>query len=243
VLSRHSSLEGCSPLTSIHTVLFDLDDTLYPERDYVYSGFRAVAEWAEARWGMARSITFTELRSFFDSGFRKDSFQWWLAEKNLPASCLPEMVHLLRSHSPQIQLRLESVALLNALQREGRAMGLITEGRRQVQDAKIKSLGLDHWMPVAIILGEDEPALWKPSTIPFQRALDSLHATPGEAVYIGDNPKKDFRGARALGMRTIRVRYPDGSHFLEEPATPEDGPDQEGENLTTVSALLGVSGV
>ena len=29
-------------MTNIKAVIFDLDDTLYPERDYAFSGFRAV---------------------------------------------------------------------------------------------------------------------------------------------------------------------------------------------------------
>jgi FMN phosphatase YigB (HAD superfamily) len=32
-------------------IVFDLDDTLYPERGYVLSGFKAVASCAEARLG------------------------------------------------------------------------------------------------------------------------------------------------------------------------------------------------
>ena len=31
-------------MSGLHAIIFDLDDTLYPERDYVLSGFRAVAQ-------------------------------------------------------------------------------------------------------------------------------------------------------------------------------------------------------
>lgn len=34
----------------IHTIVLDLDDTLYPERDYVLSGFQAADAWVKARY-------------------------------------------------------------------------------------------------------------------------------------------------------------------------------------------------
>jgi putative hydrolase of the HAD superfamily len=54
-----------------------------------------------------------------------------------------------------------------------------------------------------------------------------LSVAGGEAVYVGDNPRKDFRGAREAGMATIRIRRPEGLHAQDEPATPADAPDRE----------------
>jgi putative hydrolase of the HAD superfamily len=45
-------------------------------------------------------------------------------------------------------------------------------------------------------------------------------------VYVGDNPAKDFVGARALGWRTIRIRRAAGEHSLVE-AQPGYEADQE----------------
>ena len=40
-------------MSRLEAVVFDLDDTLYPEADYVLSGFQAVADWAEVHLGIA----------------------------------------------------------------------------------------------------------------------------------------------------------------------------------------------
>ncbi len=32
-------------MSYVNTLIFDLDDTLYPELTYVYSGFKHVAQW------------------------------------------------------------------------------------------------------------------------------------------------------------------------------------------------------
>ena len=85
-------------------------------------------------------------------------------------------------------------------------LGLVTEGRRSAQEAKIRALGLEHWIEAAVILGEDDRAEWKPSRKPFDRILGMLSIAGGEAAYIGDNPQKDFRGAREAGLQTIRIR-------------------------------------
>jgi putative hydrolase of the HAD superfamily len=221
--------------TVVHAVLFDLDDTLYPEREYVRSGFRAIGEWAEQRLGISQVLVRADLQSFFDAGFRRDAFQWWLAEKNLPEGLLAEMTRAFRAHEPHIALRPEAVRLLDELKEAGFSIGLITEGRRAVQAGKVRALELNRWMKVVVILGEEDTQIWKPSVAPFERALQALSTPAGESVYIGDNPQKDFRGARQLGMRTIRIRYADGMHAEEEPATPEDAPDKE---FSTLSGLF-----
>jgi putative hydrolase of the HAD superfamily len=221
----------------LRAVLFDLDDTLYPERDYVISGFRAVGDWAEHRLGFSQALTRAELQSFFDHGFRLDAFQWWLAEKNLPEGLLREMIEVMRAHEPRISLREEARALLEQMQGLFR-LGLITQGRQSVQQAKIRSLGLNQWMEAIVILGENEKESWKPSTFPYAQALSIISVPAQEAVYIGDNPAVDFRGARQLGIHTIRIRYPGGAHSLEEPAAPEDAPDDEITNLQSAPAIL-----
>ena len=210
----------------LKALIFDLDDTLYPERDYVRSGFRAVAEWAERRLKLSPVIVRAELDALFDGGFRGDAFQWWLSEKGLPESLLPEMIKTYREHEPQIAFFPETKMLLETLKPRFH-LGLVTEGRRAAQEAKIRALGLDHWIEAVVILGEDDRAEWKPSRKPFDRMLGMLSITGGEAAYIGDNPQKDFRGAREAGLQTVRIRSEGGFHAGEEPAAAKDAPDRE----------------
>jgi putative hydrolase of the HAD superfamily len=237
---RHRAVKFEANRIPFRAVLFDLDDTLYPERDYVSSGFRAIGEWAEERLGLSQVLVRAELQSLFDAGFRRDAFQWWLADKGFPEGLLAEMTRIFRAHTPRISLRPEAILLLDSLKAASLRLGLVTEGRRAVQDAKISALGLDRWMQAMVVLGEEDTENWKPSTVPFERALAMLSIAPADSVYIGDNPQKDFRGARALGMRAIRIRYPDGAHAEEEPAEPEDAPDQELKDLSGLYGLLQV---
>jgi putative hydrolase of the HAD superfamily len=87
-------------------------------------------------------------------------------------------------------------------------------------------------------LGEDERENWKPSKKPFERVLSTLGVAGGDAAYIGDNPLKDFAGARQLGMKTVRVRRPGGEHSHEEPPEPDYAADIEVAQLTEIEPAL-----
>jgi putative hydrolase of the HAD superfamily len=218
----------------LKAVVFDLDDTLYPEREYVRSGFRAVGEWAERRLGISEVIVRAELQALFDAEFRGDTFQWWLSEQGLPETLAVEMVGVFRTHTPRITLYPDALRALEELHPKCK-LGLVTEGRRANQEAKVRALGLERWLSAVVILGEEDSAEWKPSRKPFDRVLGMLGVAGGEAVYVGDNPRKDFRGAREAGMAAIRIRRPEGLHAQDEPAEPADSPDRE---ITSLERLL-----
>jgi putative hydrolase of the HAD superfamily len=225
-------------MKNLRAVVFDLDDTLYPEREYIRSGFRAVGEWAEQRLGLSQAIVRAELQALFDADFRGDTFQWWLSERGLTESLLEEMVRIFRTHTPRIVLSPDAERVLDEL-KPGYRLGLVTEGRRENQQAKIRALGLKRWFSAVVILGEEERAEWKPSRKPFDRMLGMLSVAGEEAVYVGDNPRKDFRGAREAGMATIRIRRPEGLHAQDEPASPADAPDREINSLERLMDALG----
>src|SRR6266436_3783313 len=96
-------------------VVFDLDDTLYLERDYVRSGFAAVGEWVRTQFGLT---SFAERAwNLFQEGFRRNIFDLALEEISLPASSetIKKMVRVYRSHVPDIRLAEDAVCCLEAL--------------------------------------------------------------------------------------------------------------------------------
>ena len=69
-------------------IVFDLDDTLYAERDYVFSGFRAVAVWGERCLGFPSDQIYAELVERFEHGSRRNTFDDWLASRGLPPTSM-----------------------------------------------------------------------------------------------------------------------------------------------------------
>jgi FMN phosphatase YigB (HAD superfamily) len=65
----------------------------------------------------------------------------------------------------------------------------------------------------------------KPDPRFYERVLKLAGATAGRSVMVGDRVDKDVIPAKAVGMRTIRVRV--GLHRHQEPRLPEEHPDAE----------------
>ena len=53
----------------------------------------------------------------------------------------------------------------------------------------------------------DEAGLPKPAARIFHRALEEIGSAPGESVHVGDLRRTDVAGARAVGMRSVRIRH------------------------------------
>jgi len=203
-------------------VIFDLDDTLYPERRYVHSGFRAVADWARQQFGFPTRRTREELARLFEQGIRGRLFDRWLEARGLKTDDhIAAMVRIYRQHEPQISPYAGVRELLRRLGREYR-LGLLTDGLLAVQQRKVRGLGLQEQFDAIVYSDQWGREAWKPSLRPFEAILRRLDVPAAESVYVADNPAKDFRGARGVGMGTVRVRHGDGLHRDRRAAGPDD---------------------
>ncbi len=226
----------------MQAVVFDLDDTLYPERDYVLSGFRAVADWAERQLGIAASLAFDELCRLLDAGVTGHTFDRWLETHDLPAGGLvPAMVAVYRGHVPRILPYPEVPGVLDHLRGRYR-LALLSDGDGGVQRRKLAALGIRDRFDAVVFSDDEGRAAWKPSPRPFEVSLGRLGVRGDEAVYVGDNPLKDFVGARAVGMRTLRVRRPDGLYRHLEPPSHEHRADEEITSLEPLETMLACLG-
>jgi len=227
-------------MRKLRAIAFDLDDTLYPERDYALSGFSAVATWAEAALGMPHEQVYSELRGLFATGVRRTSFNQWLEGHGLASETwLAEMVNQYRQHVPELDPFPEVVELLRGLHGSYR-LAILTQGYASGQRSKIKALDVEHYFETILILAETEREQWKPNRKAFERLLTELELPADQVVYVGDNPEKDFYGARQVGIRTVRVRRAGAEHGAKEPIDPSYAPDLEVADLQVLPEALGL---
>jgi putative hydrolase of the HAD superfamily len=220
-------------------VVLDLDDTLYPESEYVRSGFRAVAARAQETLGVPAGEAEAELVALFERGVRGDTFDRWLAARGLDGEAAGDLVATYRAHEPDIDPFPDAAPLLGRVRAGGSALGLLSDGDPTVQGAKLDALGLRDAFDAIVITGELGEDAGKPSPRGYEELLRRLgDAPPGESVYLSDNPAKDFLGARRAGMRSIRVRRPGGIYAALEPETPDHAPDAEADDLERVQRAL-----
>ena len=223
----------------LRAIIFDMDDTLYPEESYVLSGFRALAQWAEQKLGIEAERGYGELEALFRQGVRGDTFDRWLiSHGRSPQEWVPQMVQVYRRHLPTIEPYSGVPDLLARL--SGRyLLGLISDGYLEVQRAKFQALGLAAWFSVVIFADEGGRAAWKPSAWPYRRALEQLGCEPREAIFVADNPLKDFKGAREVGMNTIWLRRAAGIYAELLPPSTDYAPHVTAHDLAELEALIG----
>ena len=222
-------------------IVFDLDDTLYAERDYVFSGFRAVAVWGERCLGFPSDQIYAELVERFEHGSRRNTFDDWLASRGLPPDeYVDKMVQVYRRHEPVLPPFPGVTGLLDRLVGRCR-LGLVSDGWLAVQRRKLTALGLERYFGAVVFSDEWGRAAWKPSPRPFEIAMERLAARPAQSVYVADNPQKDFLGARRAGMFAIRLRRPEGLYRDYEPVSADHAPHYETGDLVELEHVLSQS--
>lgn len=190
--------------------VFDLDDTLYLERDYVRSGFRHVGQVAADRYG-AQGV-FEYAWQLFENGIRGDTFDRIVAEFGLPAGAVREFVDEYRDHAPDIELEPDAAEFLGNLPADCAGTGIITDGYAAGQWKKIEALGLNGMIDAIVVTGDHGAAWTKPSELPYRKIEDSWPGQDLGFIYFGDNPRKDFDSPLRLGWEAFRVRREDGLH-------------------------------
>ena len=221
----------------LQMVVFDMDDTLYPEREFVLGGFRAAADSLDRITGRVTGAydVFVEVMErqgvgkVFDEGLPRLGVE--------PGPDLIEaLVTAFREHRPALRPHAGVRELLRDLRARGVRLGLVTDGPLAVQQAKWAALGLQDLFEVVVfadaIAGK---ASWKPTPAPYDE-VERLSGLSGGALgYVGDRPWKDFPIPDQRGWRTARVRFDCAFH--------RDSPDiapgrPEARTVTELRAIL-----
>jgi putative hydrolase of the HAD superfamily len=198
-------------LDGVKCVVFDIDDTLYLERDYAESGFEAVGRWAEAKLGVDDFATRAWTK--FKAGVRRTIFNEVLDEFGVEydLDLIKEMVSVYRSHDPEIVLMPDAACCLDSLTDGFRLAGL-TGGPLVCQKAKVKALDLDKRLDPIVYARQWGSEFDKPHPRAFEQFEALTGFSGGELIYLADNPHKDFTAPHALGWKTVRVQRAGSLH-------------------------------
>ena len=207
-------------MTPIALVAFDLDDTLYPERAFIRSGFRAVSDYLQ-RERLVRRPLWPDLDAGFEAGVRDHAFDRALAAAGVTPTppLIQTLVEIYRTHrlpgggATPLDIRLYEDAdrALADLRRAGLRLGLVSDGPLAAQQAKVRALGVETRLDDIVLTDALGPEFWKPSPRAFAEMARRLAVEPHACLYVADNPQKDFDGPAAAGWApSVRVRRPDG---------------------------------
>lgn len=214
--------------TFIRAVIFDLDDTLYLEKDYVMSGYNAVAAYLSDFAGLNRHTLFNTLEAEFHRGRHDRNFETLLSRFGL-SNPVEQLVEIYRKHSPTLKLPADSRRALRWTSTRYR-LGMITDGRPDTQNRKIDALGIRRYFEKIVINNLTEGHS-KYEVDSFYEMLAHFAVSACEAVYVGDNLRKDFIWPVRLGMSGICVQRP-GNLYRDVPC-----PDCTNSAIAKVSSL------
>lgn len=197
-------------MAALKALVFDLDDTLYPEDAYVRSGFQAVARWLEAAGAMPARPAFEQLWSAHERGERGHLFDDLLAacEPAATAVTVPALVQVYRNHAPDIRFYPGMAGLLDDARARALRIAVISDGFLEAQRRKVEALGLDRWADPILLTDQWGRDHWKPCPMAFERVQEAFGLGPEQLVYVGDNPTKDFQAPNRLGWHTVRLAMP-----------------------------------
>jgi putative hydrolase of the HAD superfamily len=199
-----------SATAPVRGISFDVDGTLYSPRE-VWLPF-VLRAWNKMRVVRVGRAVREELRAReFPDGASFLAEEAKLAAERLEVS--PEEA---RELIDDVYDRILCEAL--------RKRGAIPDVRRALEDAvahdvaiasvsdrrvddKLDALGLGD-LPWRAKLSADVTGSLKPSPASFLAACRAMNVAPGEAAHVGDRDDTDGAGARAAGMRFVRVDGP-----------------------------------
>ena len=190
-------------IDKVDGVIFDLDDTLYSEKNYVKSGYKAIFN----NFNFIDNLDLKLYKAFEQGQMAIDVV---FDAENL-SDRKSEALNIYRYHKPDIYLYSGVEDMLTEIKSKNKKIGIITDGRPEGQNLKIDSLKLRDKVDFIIITDELGGIEYrKPNVIAFQIMQKQLQIPFEKMCYVGDNLKKDFIAPEALGMQSIYFNNLDG---------------------------------
>lgn len=205
-------------------ILFDLDDTLYLERDYVLSGYKIISKYLEKIYKISSDELLKKMEELSKESYEKVFNRLLDFYKiNSNRENIMYLIEMYKSHIPNIKLCEDSEFVIKELIKKNIKLGLITDGDAIQQRNKIKALGIEKYFEKIIITDElgSNREFWKPNKKSFELMIEFFKEDPKNMLYIGDNLNKDPFGALEVGINfkqisrknTIKT-YPKGEFYL-----------------------------
>lgn len=210
-------------------VIFDLDDTLYKEIDFVHSAYRYIDRHLADKHKIYN--TYNIMDHAYEHG--KNPFNAILSDD----ITIDELLKLYRFHMPEINLDNTTEQTLLLLQSKGYILGLITDGRSISQRNKIKALALDNYIDDENIIISEEFGTDKTDIRNF-RYFCEKYPQATQFLYVGDNPRKDFYHPNQLGWKTICIKNNGKNIHPQDIETPANYKSQH--NISSIHKLLSI---
>ena len=182
---------------------FDLDDTLYDEKQFVFSGYKEVSKYIGKKSDESPKVIHSLMIKIFNEEGRDGLFNKVLELHGIKTNYeVKNCLKIYRTHTPKVALNKGLRKKLNKYKKESY---LVTDGNRFVQRNKIKALKIENSFKKIFITRDYGIKNEKPSLKVFKIISKIEKKDLSSIIYIGDNPSKDFVNLNKYGALTIQV--------------------------------------
>ena len=185
-------------------LIFDLDDTLYSEIQFVKSGFFAVADELNYLYNFPVLESYNFMLKVLEEKGRGCVFNDLLKfYGKFSISNVNHCIKVYRHHKPNIKLNPEVHSVLSFFPGD---KYVVTDGHKIVQENKVDALEVSSYFKHIYITHRYGIINSKPSIYCFDLIRKRENCDWTNLCYIGDNPNKDFVNLKPLGVHTVRIK-------------------------------------
>ena len=195
-------------------IFFDVDDTLYDQRDTFYKVYEEMfadrtdqpADPVYLRSMYYNEQRFEEIQQGIISPYEIIRYRVYHALQDFEIPVSWDEAAEFRDRYIEAQGRLSLSSLMEELLDYcGRfcGIGIITNGSPDHQGRKIRALALDRWIDEDYILISGAVGIAKPDPALFREAERRAGITSDRMIYVGDSYDRDMAGARGAGWTGI----------------------------------------
>ena len=195
----------------IKAVLFDLDNTLmnflWMKEQAINNAIFAMLDSSSLnlRFGDVKD----EIYGFYKETNMEDPkvFQKFLEKHNaFSQKNLAKGVIAYRKAKSANMIPYPSVKrTLVKLKEKGLRLGVVSDAPSKNAWRRLVELGIEDFFDVVVTY--DDTGKHKPSDLPFKKAIETLKIDKENILFVGDNPKRDVKGAKDIGMKSAFAKY------------------------------------
>jgi putative hydrolase of the HAD superfamily len=191
------------PSHKIKTILLDLDNSLYDKNQYMKQAFEKVSLYLAENHHLKYHSIYSLLQRIVK--VKTGRYEFFLKDLLRILGIYSEelfnkVINIYHNVKPVMKPYLGVKKLLKELKKKYKLV-LLTDDYPQIQKNKMVALGLNKSFNMIVYTTNYSHEKVKP----YRLALDKIKISPQKVIYVGDNPYHDFRGAKELGIFTIRI--------------------------------------